>query len=189
MKRRTKKRNNSKPLPAIRVLALAEPLSLDCDPQNIRAELERVLETSRQTLTLFGEHPHMIRIYTPDKKLLLFPELGNHRDKITARVMIEDFLEKYSGRAVIVVSEGWLQPIKSTLKKDPRPKQALIAAARTRHEHLLAVQIFHQENDHFSFEALEIIHLDENSSAKDTWLRHLEFKESFGEDIEPAENF
>ncbi|MGO9120246.1 MAG: hypothetical protein ACLQPD_21855 [Desulfomonilaceae bacterium] len=187
MKKKIRKDSKSIALPTIAFQGLVEPLSPDNHPQDITAELERVLETARQRLTVFGEHSEMIIIYASDKKLLLFPELRDHRDEITARVMIEDFMEKYCGLAVIVVWKGLLRPINNTFKKDPRPKLALVAAAKNGHEHLLAVQIFHQENGHFSFRPVEIIHLDENSSAKDTWLSHLEFKESFS-NVEPVGN-
>jgi hypothetical protein len=189
MKKEIKKKFDpeSVPLPAIRTEIFSEPLSPYCNPQNIRPELECVLETSRQMLTALGEHSETIIIYTADKSLLLFPEVRNHRDMMAVRVMIEHFLEKFGGRAVILAFEAAIRRIDNTMKEDPNPKHTLIVEAKNLNEHLLAVQIFDEENGRFSFKPVEIMHLDEKSSVDGNWLSDLEFKDSFL-DLEPVGN-
>ena len=189
MKKETKQKFDpeSVQLPAIWVEVFSDPLSLYCNPQNIRRELEGALETSRQMLTALGEHRETITIYNADKRLLLFPEVRNHRDMMTVGVMIEHFVEKYGGRAVILAYEAAISRIDNTLKEDSNPKHALVVEGRNPREHLLAVQIFDEENGRFSFKPVEIMRLDENSSVDGTWLSDLEFKDSFLS-IEPVGN-
>jgi hypothetical protein len=103
------------------------------------------------------------------------------------RLMIEHFVEKYGGRAVIFAYKASIRRIGNALKENSNPKHALIVEAKNLNEHLLAVQIFDDENGRFSFKPVERIRLDENSSVNGIWLSDLEFKDSFL-DMEPEGN-
>lgn len=184
MKKEIKKKYDleSVHLPSINVEVCSDPLSLNYNPQNIGWELECALEASRQVLAALGEHRVTITIYTADERLLLVPEVRKHRDMMIVRLMIEHFVEKYGGRAVILAFKGLIRRIGNT-----NPKQALIVEAKNLNEHLLSVQIFDEENGRFSFKPVERIRLDENSPVDGIWLSDLEFKDSFL-DMEPVGN-
>ena len=181
MKKKTKKKvkKGLVPLGCLRVQVSEEPISppMEDGPADLSAELDSVLDDARQTLNHYGECPAVAILFTVSKKLFLILNVTNDNDKITAKATVRAWVKKHRAKAAILVTEVWIRPSGSISREDPRREEALVAVAKSRCGHFMAVQRFHRLSDgQFFFEKPSVLDLQKNSwRDDDSWLGNIHF--------------
>jgi hypothetical protein len=180
MKKKTKKKPKSKgiPLGCLRIQVSEEPISppMEGGPLDLRAELESVLNSARQTLAHFGGQPALVILYAVCKKVFVILDIRGEKDKIIARTTVKVLAAEHQARAAIFTAESWIRPSGSISREDPRREEALVADAKSSRQHFMAVQKFHRLNDgQFFFENPKMVDLQKGASGYDSWLDHIQF--------------
>lgn len=169
--------NRLLPFGGLRARMYEQPITADDHPKDLRLELANTLECARSALTSFGALTPVAIFYASKKRVVMDFEVKDDDTRRIAKTYIKAVAEKLRATTVVVAFEGWVRPSGSISKEDPSREEALIAIAKSRAGHLVALQRFHRldKSNEFFFEIPEIALLGKSSGSYDTWLGNLKF--------------